>query len=156
MNTEIGAMDPGMWSDEHGIEVSLRGKFEAEGKLDFDGFTKKLKERHGHSFDMTCAEACFRTPGCRKDPHEHWSYCKYDHHPATCFGLYHVPHHFEHGDMHHEMSEWGWGHGDKFGKLCYEPTQRNCPERFPVLCGKHHIPHKHPMPMMAEDEFPPL
>jgi hypothetical protein len=160
LSTEISAMDPGMWSGEHGMEVSLRGKFEAEGRIEFDEFANKLKERHGHGFDMTCAEACYRTPGCRNDPHQHWSYCKYDNYPATCFGLYHVPHHcghdWENGAMG-EKSEWGWGHGHRFGKLCFEPTQRNCVERYPVLCGKHHVPHyKHPMPMKAEDEYPSM
>ena len=145
MGTTTMSADPdfawGGESDE--IDIRLRGKFEAEAKIELVEFTNKLQERHGKYFDQSCAEACFRTPGCRFDPHEHWSYCKYDHHPATCFGLYHVPKHHHHRESMEDeegFTEWGWGKGHKFGRLCYEPTQRHCPEQFPVLCKAHRPP----------------
>jgi hypothetical protein len=124
--------------------IKIHGKFEGEGKIVFDEFIEKVKKAHGDRFDRTCAEACFHTPGCRNDPHEHWSYCKYDHEPSVCFGLYHVPrhHHEDCCDKEDEKSGWGWGKGKKFGKLCYEPTNRNCPEKYPVRCGLKEKPHK--------------
>lgn len=158
MGTQTLSAGPDMWEHDE-MDIKLRGKFEAEAKVDLDGFMHKLREKHGHYFDETCAEACFRTPGCRFDPHEHWSYCKYDHHPPTCFGLYHVPKHHHHHRRHmmdgEEMSEWGWGKGHRWGRLCYEPTQRNCPEEIPVLCKSHRpMPRKMEHEMMMEDEFP--
>jgi hypothetical protein len=131
----------------HEVDLKLKGRFEAVAKLDLEGFVERVKAKHGHLFDRNCAEACYRTPGCRFDPHEHWSYCKYDHHPPTCFGLYHVPkhhgHHYEHGygmEEGEDFTEWNWGKGHKFGRLCYQPSQPWCPEQFPVLC-KAHRPH---------------
>jgi hypothetical protein len=144
MGTSTMSADPDIaWAgDDDGLDIKLRGKFEAEAKVELEAFTSLLKEKHGRFYDRNCAEACFRTPGCRFDPHKHWSYCKYDHHPATCFGLYHVPkHHHRRMEGDEEFSEWGWGKGHKFGKLCYEPTQPHCPEQFPVYCRAH----RHPM-----------
>lgn len=137
------------------IEVKLRGKFEAVAKVEAD-FLKKVELKHGPHFDLTCAKLCFLTPACRFDPHEHWSYCKDDHHPAVCFGLYRVPkrHHCDHKEeekdieyegMHGiEDSESGMGYSKKFGKLCYQPTQPfSCPEKFPVYCKGRPHPHKY-------------
>ena len=141
MTTGTFAMYPEEMGHGHEpeLDIKFRGKFEGEAKVELEKFTNKLKAKHGPFFDFTCAKACFLTPACRFDPHEHWSYCKYDHFPSTCFGLYHIPKH--HG--HHEMglegeSEWGWGKGHRFGKLCYQPAQPGCPERFPLLCHRHH------------------
>ena len=137
-----------------GETAMLRGKFEAVGEVDF---LKKVELKHGPHFDLTCAKLCFLTPGCRFDPHEHWSYCKYDHHPAVCFGLYRIPRKLGHDGWEgpeaqmsgvdemgvNERSEWGWGHGHRFGKLCYQPTQPHCPEKFPVYCRARPYPHKY-------------
>jgi hypothetical protein len=116
-------------------ELKLKVAVEAEAEVSFSEFVEKVRKVHGPKFDKTCAEACYHTPGCRNDPHEHWSYCKYDHHPAVCFGLYHVPKHgCDHDD---EKSPYDKDFGHKFGKLCYEPTNRNCPEKYPVRCSAH-------------------
>ena len=128
--------------DDDGVDIKLRGKFEADAKLELDAFTSMLREKHGRFYDRNCAEACFRTPGCRFDPHQHWSYCKYDNYPPTCFGLYHVPRHHKKAFDGEEVTEWGWGKGHKFGKLCYQPSQPHCPEQFPVLCRAHRPPHE--------------
>lgn len=117
--------------------VKIHGKFVGEGKIVFDQFIEKVKKAHGDKFHFTCAEACFHTPGCRNDPHEHWSYCKYDHHPSVCFGLYHVPKRGNCCDKDDDRTPWGWGKGERFGRLCYEPTDRNCPEKYPVRCSAH-------------------
>ena len=133
------------------LAIKLRGKFEAVAKVEAD-FLKKVEQKHGPHFDLTCAKLCFLTPACRFDPHEHWSYCKYDHHPAVCFGLYRVPkkpHCDYEGDEEFDMeggdrSEFGWGKGTKFGKLCYQPAQPfHCPEKFPVYCKARPYPGKY-------------
>ena len=77
-----------------------------------------------HAF---CQKLCYETKECREDPHAHGSYCKIDHHPATCFGLYEKKHHH-----HHEY------------KFCFEPNSRHCndAELKPVLCHKRHHEHR--------------
>jgi hypothetical protein len=146
------------WLYSHEVDLKMHGTFEADAKVELDAFTKHLREKQGQEFDMDCAEACFRTPGCRFDPHQHWSYCKYDHHPPTCFGLYHNPRHHhrrhhrhqkEEGDMmHSELTEWGWGKGRRFGRLCYQPTQPGCPQDRPVLCRRHRMMERDMQPHM--------
>jgi hypothetical protein len=140
----MGPEDMGLGHDNE-LEFKFRGKIEGEARVELEKFTNKLKERHGEFFDFSCAKACFLTPACRFDRHEHWSYCKYDHFPSTCFGLYHVPKHHGHGHREESMaregeekSEYGWGHGKKFGRLCYQPSQPGCPEKFPLYCHRHH------------------
>jgi hypothetical protein len=68
-----------------------------------------------------CQEVCRATPGCRTDPHAHGSYCKIDHNPQTCFGLFFRA---------------------KSGRLCFQPNEKDrtesnidfCDESKPVLC----------------------
>ena len=119
----------GRESDDEDVKIEAKFRGKVDIKLDLEDFLGKLKEKHGKNFSRTCGEACFKTPECRFDPHEHWSYCKFDHEPQVCFGLYHVP-------KHSSKSAWGWGEGDKFGRLCYEPNSTHCPERFPLKCEK--------------------
>ena len=65
----------------------------------------------------TCEERCEALDSCRNDPHAHGSYCKVDHDPQTCFGMYYT-----------EASRT---------EICYQPNEGesgSCPEDIPVLC----------------------
>jgi hypothetical protein len=115
---------------DYEYDAKFRGRFEGELHIAREKFHGLLKEKQGKGYLRSCAEACFRTPSCRFDPHQHWSYCKTDNHPAVCFGLYHVP-------RGEHKSGWNWGEGHRFGRLCYQPNSPHCPERFPLFCHKH-------------------
>lgn len=92
----------------------------------------------GHHWDphAYCRHLCRETKECREDPHAHGSYCKLDHHPATCFGLYEKRRH--HGDAKPEGEE-GLTY-PRHIKFCFEPNSRHCndAELHPVLCGRRH------------------
>lgn len=61
----------------------------------------------GFIFDDYCATICFFTSSCRNDPHAHGSYCKTDHFPNVCFGLYRRP--------------------SFFPRFCFQPNDPSCP-----------------------------
>lgn len=94
---------------------ALLAKLTDEQRAEFSVFDEKVKSVQGPYYDWICALACFLTPQCRFDPHQHWSYCKYNKRPQVCFGLYEVP-----GDF-----------------LCFQPNNPYCLERFPLRCGSY-------------------
>lgn len=62
----------------------------------------------------TCESYCDSVEECRNDPHAHGSYCKIDHNPQTCFGLY-------------------WT-DEAQTSMCFEPNSADCPSAWPVSC----------------------
>ena len=74
----------------------------------------------GYHYCDYCAEVCFLTEDCRRDPNSQGSYCKKDHHPATCFGLYHTR-------PHHLREERGDGLEKHRKRFCYQPNDPECP-----------------------------
>jgi hypothetical protein len=76
----------------------------------------------GYHYHDICAEVCFMTEDCRRDPNSQGSYCKKGNHPSTCFGLYFTrpPHHHLRDGMDGEPER----HRKKF---CYQPNDPHCP-----------------------------
>lgn len=62
----------------------------------------------------TCEQRCQTVEACREAPHPQWSYCKDDHVPRTCFGLYFT-----------DATETN---------MCFQPNDASCDESRPVLC----------------------
>lgn len=109
-----------------------------ESLAEFKAIQKGKAEKHGHYYHDHCAEVCYKTKSCRLDKDSQGSYCKKDHYPSTCFGLYHTRHPFHHDGKH------GKDHDDKDGKehhlrhkYCYEPNDPRCPVCFqmPIACN---------------------
>jgi hypothetical protein len=110
----------------------IRGTIHGVIKMKREDYHKEQKDKHKERYHFSCSELCWKTRACREDPHAHGSYCKTDHYPPVCFGLYHVP--------KHAKCSYGWGDRHTFGRLCYEPNSPFCPEGRPVLC--HEKPYK--------------
>ena len=63
-----------------------------------------------------CDALCFEVAECAGDPGSHNSYCKSDHDPQVCFGLYHS-----------DTNQSGF---------CFFPNDPTCSESDPVLCSE--------------------
>lgn len=61
-----------------------------------------------------CQDICDGLEECRMDPHEFGSYCKKGQNPSVCFGLYYKD--------------------ESRTNYCFQPANKNCPEKYPVLC----------------------
>ena len=96
-----------------------------------------------------CERLCHENRECREDPHAHGSYCKLDHHPHTCFGLYYKKHHHHHdhkdgrvngvNEDSEDDEEHGYHHHHHHKKTCFQPNDRHCDDSKlkPVLCGHY-------------------
>ncbi len=72
------------------------------------GRTTTDDEKHGF-----CTDLCDSMDDCKN--HSQYSYCKLDHNPQTCFGMYYTD---------ASMTD-----------ICYFQTnQETCPEQYPVIC----------------------
>ena len=102
--------------------------------------------------DAFCQRICRETPGCLP----HGSYCKADHDPATCFGLYKVG--------HGQGGSRDLGHHRE--RFCFEPAtnrEHRCNDQLldPVLCGgtepEPPVPPPRPtaLPPFPPGPFPP-
>ena len=81
------------------------------------GSLSVLAQSRRFSASNGCQSLCDGLEDCRNDPHAHGSYCKDDHHPDTCFGLY-------------------WAN-DAETEMCYQPNSSvPCPENRPVRCPR--------------------
>ena len=95
----------------------------------------KPSDMEGYYYHDICAEICFKTEACRRDPNSQGSYCKKGNHPSTCFGLYftHPPHFRE------EKSELMDGHGGHRKRFCYQPNDPHCPVRTRFMISSKHM-----------------
>lgn len=64
----------------------------------------------------TCESICAITSACAFSPKHQGTYCKLDHSPPTCFGLF-------------------WRNPPIRTQSCYWPADPTCPQGDPVRCG---------------------
>jgi hypothetical protein len=86
----------------------------------------RKSDMDGYHYCDQCAEICFMTEDCRRDPNSQGSYCKKNNHPATCLGLYYTR-------PPHLRDERGEGLEKHRRKFCYQPNDPDCPVCFNSL-----------------------
>ena len=120
------------WEDKHEDKWVDKGHDDKwADKGHDDKWVDKGHEDWGHWSHRYCQKVCEQTPGCRRDPQAHGSYCKFqgnDGRPAVCFGLYRIPKALCYPHEYGRLSR----------KYCFEPFSRHCNDARlkPVRCDR--------------------